>query len=112
MAWEWSHAPEAYAYAETQLRALDKDTLASIYAEWRAHAAASDADNPHGSHDGFCEETYERILREAATMTDEALADDIWTRADEQRTCTNGGWKAWLCPYGCGCHMVAFSDDD
>jgi len=40
------------------------------------------------------------------------LADFIWEQASEYATCDNGGFNAWMCPSGCGCHCVSFSPPD
>ena len=34
MAWEWSHADEAYSNAYENIHNLDRDTLVVILAEW------------------------------------------------------------------------------
>lgn len=105
MAWSWSHAQEAYVAAEQNLRELDKETLEVIYAEWRAA-------RKHGATDpiDFDERKYNRALKYAKEQDAETLADFIWEKASEQATCDNGGFNAWLCPYGCGCHTVSFGD--
>lgn len=106
MAWSWSHTQEAYVAAERNLRAMPKETLEVIFAEWRA------AQGKHGvinDHDRFNERKYERALAHAKKLDAEQLADFIWERASEYATCDNGGHKAWMCPSGCGCHTVDFS---
>jgi hypothetical protein len=90
MAWEWSHASEAYSYANEQLRKLSRDELVEIYNEW-AMKIEFNAD--------------------PSDFTDEALADIIWAHAsgyEHGRTCDNGGGALWLCPYGC--HTVDLDD--
>jgi hypothetical protein len=116
VAWSWSHSEQAYADAETNLRALSKETLEVIYAEWRA------AQGKHGVIDtidpAFNERKYARALKHAKTLEDDTLANFVWARAEELATCDNGGFDAWLCPYGCGPHCVPFhipnhlEDDD
>ncbi len=103
MAWEWSHSHEAYAYAEERLHHLPRKLLKQIYAEWKAHTS--------GEEDigAFNTEKYDQAMKETRKLHSDVLADFIWERASEQATCTNGGWEAWLCPFGCGCHMVPFS---
>lgn len=107
MAWSWSHTHEAYVNAENNLKALDRETLVVIFAEWRASM------NRKGEYtDDFDQRRYDRALRWASdpnNITTEGLAEFIWERMNELRTCTNGGWEAHCCPYGCGCHMVSFS---
>ena len=109
MAWSWSHAQEAYVTAEQNLRQLDKETLEIIYAEWRAAQGKGGVIDPIDAD--FNERKYHRALKYAQELPAETLADFIWEKASEQATCDNGGWNAWLCPYGCGCHTVSFGDD-
>jgi len=99
MAWSWSHSPEAYRDAELNLRALPVETLREIRAEWMAR---DDSD-----YDGFSPAMFADAMR---TLSDdaEALADAIWDLASDQQTCDNGGFNAWMCPFGCGPHCVAF----
>lgn len=48
MAWSWSHTDEAYAAAESNLRAMPVETLREIWAEW----LATDTDYPHAARMG------------------------------------------------------------
>ena len=50
--------------------------------------------------------------RDAINSLRRSLAESIWPRMEELATCTNGGWEAYCCPYGCGPHMVTFSSAD
>lgn len=102
MAWSWSHTTEAYQNAETNTHGLALKTLQVIWAEWKAHTSREDDEA------GFNEEKYKAALRLAHGKSATALAEDIWQWASELATCTNGGFEAWLCPFGCGCHMVPF----
>ena len=107
MAWEWSHSAEGINNAQNNLELLDRETLEIIFAEWRA------AQGKHGiidrTHAGFNEKKYNRALAYAKTQTDGELVRFIWEKAEEFRTCDNGGFNAWMCPHGCGCHTVSFS---
>ena len=102
MAWEWSHTPEAYEAAYQNLLQLDFATLRTIWAEWQA------CDHPDDDAQTFDETKYDTAIHNAGKIHTEALANDIWTNASEQATCDNGGFNAWLCPFGCGCHTVSF----
>ncbi len=111
MAWSWSHTGEAYAFAYERLSELPTDELAVIFAEWRA------AEIGGGIVDAneFSQRRYERALKFATTgpndtMPGEWVADWIWNKAEEHCTCDNGGFNAWVCPYGC--HTVPFGPDD
>jgi hypothetical protein len=108
MAQEWSHSTEAYEDAKHNTHGLPLVILQEIYAKWKTwdyvESLGDDDHLPHGWHDP----TYEKAMREARSLSAEALADYVWKRAKEQRTCDNGGHLAWLCPYGCGPHCVPF----
>jgi hypothetical protein len=88
---------------------MAKRVLVEIYAEWRVyeHLKSQDPDDidPAG---GWDDPVYQAALKEAKQLPADALADDVWERASELRTCTNGGHEAWICPYGCLSHMVPF----
>jgi hypothetical protein len=101
MAWEWSHTSEAYSNAYDNLHNSPQAWLAIAFAEWKAKEIedADDDREPFGAE-------YELALQAAAATSDDVLADYIWDKASEQRTCDNGGFNAWVCPYGC--HQVSF----
>lgn len=109
MTWEWSHTNEAYAYAESQVRAQRREWLEVVFAEWRANQSN------RGRQDYVCGERfdnrrYERALAFAKNpeVAEEQLADFIWERMSEQAHCTNGGHQAHACPFGCVPHLVDF----
>ena len=110
MTWEWSHTPEAYAAAERNLHRLPVDELRVIWAEWEADKPTPDPDWPGDWLTGFDDDRYHEALTEAGNLDGPALIGAIWEKASEQRSCTNGGHEAHLCPYGCGPHLVAFDD--
>lgn len=97
MAWSWSHTSEAYRDAREQLEAMERDTRNVIAAEW----LAADGDN-------LDERKYARSLPRVASWNDERINEFIWEAMERQAMCTNGGWEAHCCPFGCGCHMVPF----
>ena len=86
MAWEWSHAPEAYTAARTNLENVEPSELRVIWAD-----------------------RYELALLDAGPLGPVRLASDIWERAAEYATCDNGGFNAHVCPFGC--HTVPFDVD-
>ena len=99
MAWEWSHTPEAYENAKKNLDSLSRETLEVIWAEWLTHNA-----NPGGP---FWDEAYPHALEMAKMMPKDSMQYGIWEYAERQRLCDNGGFRAWVCPFGC--HTVPFS---
>ena len=105
MAWEWSHSDEGLANARAQLDVQGREWLETVWAEWQAYAEET-RENACGNFD---ESKYTAALAKAVALPDDVLAKSIWDRMAEQATCDNGGWNAWACPYGCGCHTVPFS---
>ena len=99
MAWEWSHTAEAYSNAYDQVHALPKRELLTILREW-----AYDDREKRGVRPSF------RLPAGLRRLTQDTLADLVWSRAEEHRTCTNGGHSAYVCPDGC--HTVPFDPVD
>lgn len=131
MSWSWSHTNKAYQYAESKLHKMSQTTLAEMWAEWKNHQKAQadalaeacaesrengwlEPDDVTESRD-FDQDHYAEKLKEAKEIIKrvgkEALADDVWRWASDHATCTNGGWRAHMCPYGCPTHMVPFSKE-
>lgn len=113
MAWSWSHTANAYDAARQNLEAMPLEKLEVIFAEWRA--AQGKGGIIHDS-DSFNEKKYNRALAHAKSLSKlgtgfahEQLVEFIWEKASEAATCDNGGFLAWMCPSGCGCHCVSFS---
>ena len=94
MAWEWSHAPEAYVIAENYLHKRPVRWLAECYAEWVCYHSNEEIDP---DTDG----TFTQALRRARNFNRDVLANYIWREAVELRTCDTGGGALWMCPYGC-----------
>jgi hypothetical protein len=114
MAWEWSHTEEAYRNVERHLECLSQEELITIWAEW---CALADAEHYEG---GFNEDVYTKTVEKFQRMRDPVnLPQAIYNRAAGEiqvgrrwygRTCDNGGFNAWVCPYGC--HTVPFDSPD
>ena len=103
MSWSWSHTPEAYANAQANVQAQNKEWLEIVYAEWESQV-------PHDQGlDGFDNSKYNRAKRKAKKLPADVLAEYIWEKMSEQAVCDNGGHNAHCCPYGCGCHTVPFN---
>jgi len=110
MAWSWSHTAEAYQNVRDNIAAMDRKWLEVCFAEWKAAGRGG-----HFPPDGFSTEPFEdrpyrRALSAAKYMVTEELAERVWELAERQAICTNGGWQAWCCPYGC--HEVSFSPNN
>lgn len=96
MAWEWSHTPEAYENARNNLESLPFHEVCVIAAEWDANEV-----------DGFNYELYVKKFKEHEERG-QIYINDLWDKIESQRTCDNGGFNAWVCPYGC--HTVSFDE--
>lgn len=109
MAWGWSHTAQAYVYAESQLRAFDRDTLLEIAAEWRMHKRF-----PGNDHDWqrLWPQVLANVRKKYRAKRNSEIALAIWLQAEDQALCDNGGFNAWMCPYGCLLHCVPFSPED
>lgn len=108
MAWSWSHTNEAYDNAYNNLCRLSVDELRVIYAEWKAYFAGKETDPD--DDEPFDNDACNAALEECKDFPDDVLADQIWGWASEGATCDNGGFKAWVCPYGC--HTVSFDSEE
>lgn len=108
MAWSWSHTNEGVANVQTNVERLDKETLEVIYAEWKAGEKGHFHPRSYKAGDDLDFQRYDRALGKAKLMTREALVESVWPLVERLATCTNGGWEAWCCPYGCPVHMVSF----
>lgn len=104
MAWSWSHTAEAYENACENVHNRDRAWLEVVYAEW--HACQS----PSEDSEEFNQRKYNTALRRAKKLPTDVLADYIWERMSEYATCTNGGYEAYACPYGC--HLVSFDHEE
>jgi hypothetical protein len=107
MAWEWSHSAEAYDFARDFLgEKMAREELVIMAAEWDTFDRGKVEGAP-----AFDQEFYKERLAFYAGHAIETLTEKIWARMEEQRTCTNGGFKLWGCPYGCARHLVPVDDD-
>ena len=109
MAWEWSHTAEGIDAVHTNLEKLDTEALREIYSEWKAW------DGNTSSTEGFDEDEYRKALESCRDFAHDTLVEFIWEKAQELRTCNNGGHLAWVCPFGCCPHCLPFeveTEDD
>lgn len=108
MAWSWSHTQEAYHAVKEQIEAKDREWLETVWAEWKT--AKTDE---HGCYteetEEFDQKRYELMLKKSKKFPDDVLADEIWELTSEYATCSNGGWEAYCCPFGCLAHQIPFT---
>lgn len=110
MVWDWSHAPEAYDNARKQLDAKGREWLEMVYAEWRS--AQGKRGNVYTGSQNFDERKYDRALKYAKGLSEDQMREFIWEKAESLRYCTNGGFGAWACPFGCVVHLLPFDAPD
>jgi thymidylate synthase len=98
MAWEWSHTNEAYETARMNLNKLKRGELNTIFSEWKAYFYRERTTQDEASY--HC-----HWRKHTRNLPTDILADQIWDWMEELRTCDNGGFFLWACPYGC--HTVS-----
>lgn len=105
MAWEWSHTEEAYINAYNNLCQLSEDDLIVIWSEIK-----SSSRDEYFNYDLDLDlyNDYYKLAKSLINFNKKPiLINEIWTFASEElKTCDNGGFNAYLCPYGC--HTVSF----
>src|SRR4051794_20203960 len=104
MTWEWSHTTEAYMAVRTNIENQPREWLEVVWAEW----VALTPDPDDRWHDRMDLRRYAKACVRAKSKAREYLVEFIQRKTEELRLCTNGGWEAHCCPFGCGCHMVPF----
>lgn len=122
MAWDWSHTSEGVTVCWNNLGRMPISRLMEMHAEWLActppwheHNVVHHLDVT--KHDTLYEH-FAFIHDCAASHSDhltqfrQYLTDQIWDCMQQFRLCTNGGWKAYGCPFGCPPHLVSFSSDE
>ena len=103
MAWEWSHTDDAYINARENLNALSRDDVKIIYSEIKAYQKTE-----YMVNDAWFK-TLKYELARAHKFATNTLIEFIWDFMGDFRTCDNGGFNAWCCPYGC--HTVSFDKE-
>lgn len=104
MAWEWSHSYEAYDNVRENIHnkvEKDREEMEEVWGEWYAYFLERYMEVP------FLD-SIEAGRKTAEGLSNYDLAETIWKLSEAQSICENGGFEAWICPYGCGCHMVPF----
>lgn len=105
-AWEWSHGPEAYDAAKMNLYGLPREVLLDIMSEWDAYEAA-------GGNSSVMAADFDAVDKtKYAGLPQDVLVDTIFAKAENLRTSDNGGFRLWMCPYGCNTHKVSTDDTD
>lgn len=115
MTWNWSHTQEAYDNVYYNISQLSLETLREIATEIKTYQDML-AQRPERLIEGLSDreilwhpELHEMYLEKVNNLPADILVDLIYKFASEQAECTNGGYEAYVCPYGC--HSVSFSRD-
>lgn len=106
MVWSWSHTQEAYVNLSENIARRDREWLEEVYAEWKSNPKGHFHPEDFGSED-FDDRRFDRAKSAAKYIATESLIERIWEWCERQARCENGGWQAWVCPYGC--HTAPFS---
>jgi hypothetical protein len=102
MAWSWSHTQEAYDNVRDNLCSLPEAALHVIFAEW----AASVNTTEESYRAEFDADLYAEGLAEARETPIDMVQAEVWEKVKALAVCDNGGFEAWVCPYGC--HTLPF----
>ena len=115
MTWDWSHTQEAYDNVYYNISQLSLETLREIATEIKTYQDML-AQRPERVIEGLSDreilwhpELHEMYLEQVNKLPADILVDLIYKFAAEQAECTNGGYEAYVCPYGC--HSVSFNRD-
>lgn len=107
MSWNWSHTVEAKNNVIKNIQLLDDEVLIEVYAEW----SCAWYDDQTGEYDLIEAKMWTArntarsfIDAEARDIVEEAVIDKVFNLA----ICDNGGFRAWICPFGC--HTVSFDN--
>jgi len=103
MAWSWNHTEEGIVATRKNLENLPADTIHEIWREIQVYKTRDSLEN--------CDAIELPKTANGDTLPVDYLVDDIWEFAAEYATCTDGGHKAYMCPYGCSDHMVSFTTE-
>ena len=107
MAWEWSHSEEAYNNARENLNNIPLSELLIIWGEIQASGVNEWEKIGHAT--AFDQDVYETTIN-GGPYTCQDLVKKIWDHMkNKNKTCDNGGFNAWACPYGC--HTVSFDPE-
>lgn len=116
MVWSWSHTAEGIENVRDNIAALPPEKLVEVHAEWKAYDAAIrihaemmaaegeefDTENIVCPDNYFDEQTYNAFVKgiDPKTAALDILIQYIFERACDHATCDNGGFNAYITPYG------------
>jgi len=106
MAWEWSYSQEGLENIRENIEKMEVEDLVICLAEFKAY----NEDCP-GNFDGdrydVAIENMDTFIKDhkGLTYVKELFARELYDKSEELRTCNNGGYAVWVCPFGC--HTVS-----
>ena len=106
MTWSWSHTQEGIQNVENNICELNDTTLATVWTEWTCAVRIS-------GEFVLAESAYDRIFAQACKMVDTLrteMVDFIIDKTNALAECTNGGFEAHICPFGC--HTASFDVEE
>lgn len=101
MSWEWSHTEGGLENARNN---LEQEPIEELQVMWAEIYATREKTRFTGFPE-FRRNRYPKCLEYAKKLPADILADSIWEFMEELRTCENGGYRLYACPYGC--HTVS-----
>ncbi len=105
MAWEWSYTQEGLAIIDERISRMKWPLLREIYAEIIVHS--DETLNESDPDDYWKAEMKTQKKYEEGKLAGDVVVSEIQGFARRQATCENGGHRAWVCPFGCGPHLVS-----
>ncbi|UBF29914.1 hypothetical protein K9N68_37525 (plasmid) [Kovacikia minuta CCNUW1] len=118
MVWAWSHTIEAYLNLKTNIAGLPPDQLQCIWAEILTSKFCQKKQQIENrllypgkdmpvSCDEFDENFYNEALEVSTQKAASQLVEEIFSFAQNQALCSEGGYQDYVCPYGC--HTLPFN---
>ncbi len=101
MTWIWSHTGEAYQNVSNQIEIQDDEWLNIVWAEIQSVE----------NEDDLNEDKYQEMLKKVKELSKDQVIEEIQEFTHEHHECTNGGWRAYCCPFNCSSHTVLFSEE-
>jgi len=116
MSWSWSYSQEGYQNIHDNIHRMSREDLIVCLAEFAAHEKRPEDwdDEEDGDweeyrmmHEPFDDAEFEKVKKRLteSCLDAETFADEVSRKAAEYAVSDNGGFNAYVCPYGC--HTVS-----
>jgi len=109
MSWSWSHTVEAQENVRQNIALLPLTELREIWLEIETFTMKR-LDLPLTREDILNSNGYWSMMfdwLDCQDKQDSQIVQEIWEFTERLSECTNGGHRAFICPYQC--HSVSFS---